>query len=152
MRPILAMNNSPYHKVARWLVDLIRPFRNAIARHSLNDTFHLIREIDGINIKNTNMFSVDVQSLFTNVPLPETVDFLCQSIKDAKFHLPMPVELLHDMLLLCTENVTFSFQGQQYKQCDGIAMGSPLGPLLSDVFMTMIEQNASGAISNPDVQ
>ena len=36
-------------------------------------------------------------------------------------------------LLLC--NQLFQFNGQLYQQTDGVAMGSPLGPLMANVFM-----------------
>ena len=36
-------------------------------------------------------------------------------------------------------NQLFQFNGELYEQTDGVAMGSPLGPLLADVFMCHIE-------------
>ena len=33
----------------------------------------------------------------------------------------------------------FIFDGKFYEQCDGIAMGSPLGPTLANVFMCHFE-------------
>ena len=33
----------------------------------------------------------------------------------------------------------FSFNGELYKQVDGVAMGSPLGPVLANIFMGYIE-------------
>ena len=43
------------------------------------------------------------------------------------------------MLILCTKNVHFTFNEEVYKQTDGIAMGSPLGPVLADAFMVEFE-------------
>ena len=34
----------------------------------------------------------------------------------------------------------FTFNGQLCEQTDGVAMGSPLGPLLANVFMCRIEE------------
>ena len=42
-----------------------------------------------------------------------------------------------DMLILCTENVHFTFKSRKYVQTDGVALGSPLGP----VFMIEIENS-----------
>ena len=36
-------------------------------------------------------------------------------------------------------NQLFQFNGELYEQTDGVAIGSPLGPLLADVFMCHIE-------------
>ena len=43
------------------------------------------------------------------------------------------------MLILCTENVYFTFECRTYVQTDGVAMGSPLGPVLADIFMIELE-------------
>ena len=48
---------------------------------------------------------------------------------------------MKDILLLCTNNVHFVFNGQIYIQVDGIAMGSPLAPLLADIFMIELERS-----------
>ena len=43
------------------------------------------------------------------------------------------------LLKLSTSDVQFSFNSQIYSQSDGIAMGSPLGPTLTNIFMDFIE-------------
>ena len=45
------------------------------------------------------------------------------------------------MLLLCTRKVHFTFNGKTYIQTDGVAMGSPLGPVLADIFMIELEKS-----------
>ena len=35
--------------------------------------------------------------------------------------------------------VEFSFDGKMYKQIDGVAMGSPLGPILANIFVGYLE-------------
>ena len=39
-----------------------------------------------------------------------------------------------------TTNHLFKFDGLSYEQTDGVAMGSPLGPLLANVFMCHLEE------------
>ena len=45
------------------------------------------------------------------------------------------------MLILCTKKVHFTFNGKTYIQTDGVAMGSPLGPVLADIFMIELEKS-----------
>ena len=47
---------------------------------------------------------------------------------------------MRDLLLLCTKNVHFSYNGDIYTQADGVAMGSPLGPVLPGIFMVELER------------
>ena len=40
------------------------------------------------------------------------------------------------------ESTYFEFQGKFYKQSDGAAMGSPLSPVIADVYMEHLEETA----------
>ena len=44
------------------------------------------------------------------------------------------------MLTIATKDKLFQFNGDLYKQIDGVAMCSPLGPLLANTFMCFIEE------------
>ncbi|XP_028410874.1 uncharacterized protein LOC114533537 [Dendronephthya gigantea] len=44
---------------------------------------------------------------------------------------------------MASTNQLFQFDGQLYEQCEGVAMGSPLGPLLANVFMCHLEERLS---------
>ena len=48
---------------------------------------------------------------------------------------------MKELLLLCTKNVHFFFNGQLYSQMDGNDMGSPIGPVIAGIFMVELEQN-----------
>ena len=47
---------------------------------------------------------------------------------------------LIELLRIATKNQLFQFEGKLYKQVDGVAMGSPLGPLMANAFMCEIEK------------
>ena len=49
------------------------------------------------------------------------------------------VKQLTELLEIATSNQLFQFNGELFEQTDGVAMGSPLGPLLASVFMCYIE-------------
>ena len=46
-----------------------------------------------------------------------------------------------DLLSLATKESYFVFNNILYKQIDGVAMGSPLGPSLANAFLTHHEQD-----------
>ena len=52
----------------------------------------------------------------------------------------IPKQQMRDLLLLCTKNVHFSYNGDIYTQVDGVAMASPLGPVLAGIFMVELER------------
>ena len=53
----------------------------------------------------------------------------------------MPRSVLKELLFLCTKYVHFKFNCDIYIQCNGVAMGSPLGPLFPNIFMISLEEN-----------
>ena len=48
---------------------------------------------------------------------------------------------MKELLYLCTRNVHFSFDNNIYIQNDGVAMASPLGPILANIFMVELERS-----------
>lgn len=58
----------------------------------------------------------------------------------------IPEETLKQLLYTCTYNIQFLFNGHIFRQKDGVAMGSPLGPLLADVFMSTVEDSGLKSI------
>ena len=47
---------------------------------------------------------------------------------------------LIELLNVATKNQLFQFNGNLYEQVDGVAMGSPLGPLMANAFMCSVEE------------
>ena len=47
---------------------------------------------------------------------------------------------MKELLLLSTKKVHFTFNGKIYMQVDSFGMGSPLGPVLADIFMIELEK------------
>ena len=141
LRPILDMYNSHYHSIAKWLTKLLEPVRKEIVTHTVTDTFDFVRVINDLNLQDKKMLSLDVSSLFTNVPVRETIDYIVDVIDRKKIILVLPTSDLKKLLSLCTENIQFTFNDTIYRQKDGVAMGSPLGPLFADIFMSKLEND-----------
>ena len=55
---------------------------------------------------------------------------------------------MKELLTLCTENVHFMFYNQVYQQKDGVAMGSPLLPVLDGIFMVELETRIIPTLGN----
>ena len=87
------------------------------------------------------MVSFDVVSLFTNVPLiKETNEIILKRIYiNKEITTDIPKKEMKELLILCTKNVHITFNNETYIQVDGVAMGSPLGPVLANIFMVEIE-------------
>ena len=55
---------------------------------------------------------------------------------------------MRELLYLCTKNPHLTFNNKTYLQSDGVVMGSPLGPVLANIFKVELEQNIIPTLSN----
>ena len=80
--------------------------------------------------------SFDNKLLFTNIPLDETID-ICVDIVFEKRKKEKGMLKCHfkQLLILSVKSYCFLFNGVYYKQIDGVAMGSPLGLTLANLFL-----------------
>ena len=56
------------------------------------------------------------------------------------YNLKLTKDQLMELLKLATTNQLFRLDGVLYEQVEGVAMGSPLGPLLANTFMCSTEE------------
>ena len=95
-----------------------------------------------LNTDNVFMASFDIFSLFTNVPLDETIEIIIQKLFHKSTHyLGFSHVQLRSLLCFAVKNCHFLFNGCLYEQIDGVAMGSPLGPLFANIFLSHHEKN-----------
>ena len=95
------------------------------------------------------MVSFDVVSLFTSVPLDFTIDLILEKIyRDKVIKTKLKREELRNLLEICTKEMHFSFNGEIYKQVNGVAMGSPLGPVIANIFMAELEKQILPQLGN----
>ena len=78
------------------------------------------------------MVSFDVVSLFTKVPVVDSLSLLSQHFEDS-------ILALFRHVLTSTY---FCYDEQFYEQIDGVAMGSPLSPVIANFFMVDFEKKA----------
>ena len=88
------------------------------------------------------IFSLDVESLFTNVPVTDTINIICDYCYRTPDTSPPIIneEKLRRLLTLCTKEAPFRhINGTMYRQVDGVAMGSALGVTFANYYMAHIE-------------
>ena len=148
LRPIVSMCSSPYEATSKWICQLLKPIEEHFTSHCLKDSFSFVDMLRQQIFPSTNMVSFDVVSLFTNVPVFETIDIITSFVEDNPHICPIPHDTLKELLRTCTTNVQFFFNGKYYRQIDGVAMGSSLGCLFANVFMGHMEQQLYQDISS----
>ena len=88
------------------------------------------------------MASFDVTSLFTNIPVDETIEIISnQLFANCMYFEGIDRSQFTKLLSLAVKNSHFTFNDRIYQQIDGVAMGSPLGPLFANIFMSFHEKS-----------
>ena len=74
-RPILSMPNAYCTNLTKWLDTLLKKF--IPTQFTTKDTFEFVQKLKDMNFSADKYFtSYDVESLFTQIPIDETIDSL----------------------------------------------------------------------------
>jgi len=141
LRPIISAVGTYNYKLAKFLVEILTP----LVEHDymIKDTFDFVNKVANLNTKDDKaMLSFDVESLFTNIPTRETIDIILRLAypKNTKYFHGLIKQELETLLIVCTQESHFQFNNEFFDQIDGVSMGSPLGPLFANVFMSNFEK------------
>ena len=85
------------------------------------------------------MASLDDDSLLTNILLEETIGICVGNLYNDNENPNIPKHDFRNFLNIATKEFFFMFNNKYYKQVDGVAMESPLGSALANIFMCSFE-------------
>ncbi|XP_037028013.1 uncharacterized protein LOC119068513 [Bradysia coprophila] len=88
------------------------------------------------------LVSLDVVSLFTNIPSELVYKAIDKRWFQIKKFTTLPKKEFLEGLKVVLENCTFSFNDIIYHQIFGSPMGSPVSPVVADLVMEMVEDEA----------
>lgn len=109
----------------------------------VESTSEFMAIINSINVAPI-IASLDVVSLFTNIPVMETIQIILNNVYDNPVLAPptIPRKIMFELLQICTTKNPFKTStGEIFIQVDGVSMGSPLGPLFANFYMANLENN-----------
>ena len=125
------------YNLAGFLCNLLSPL--VPNDYSCKDTFSFVSQIKNVNLSRKFLVSYYVSSLFTNIPLQETINIATSLIFNPNPNLNITEKELKKLFLLATSQTHFISNSKFYNQIDGVAMGSPLAPVLANIFMGFYE-------------
>ena len=143
LRPVVSMINTPEYNISRYLDNLIKP---VIPKTYMLDSNKMLlndlKDFSPNSKPNHILVSFDVDSLFTNVPLKETIDICANYVysNENEKQPPFSKSIFIKLMEKATGGI-FQFNGSFYKQCDGVTMGGPLGPTLANIFLAHLEKS-----------
>jgi hypothetical protein len=135
-RPIVSSYNS-------FCSNLAKEFSKILSKKVFTcskGTFDFVNKIKNFKIPpNCKMCTMDIENLYPSVPLKKSIDLATEILFD-EFNGKLLKKDIKELLEICTTNLTFSFNDNYYKQLDGLSMGSPLVPILAEIYLNNFEK------------
>ena len=149
LRPVMSAAKTVGYGLGNMLTYRLSGLRHS--PHAIKDSFDFVKKIRGSTNTDKMMLSFDVTSLFTNVLLTYTIDYILNEMypacpKDCS-DLPMTKQCTSckkrkdfgTLLRTSTSETHFTFGNKIYEQKNGAAMGASLAPVMGDIFVTHME-------------
>ena len=152
LRPIVSSIGSVAYGLAKVLADIIKPLMGC-SEHHVQNSQKFVEEIKDMKLeKGECITSYDVVALFTSIPIPSAIEVMKKKLEEdteLQKRTILPVDNILELLAFCLNNTYFVFQDTYYEQNKGAAMGSPISPIIANIFMEAFEQRAIATALHP---
>ena len=155
LRPIVSSCGSVTYGVAKELAKILKPLVGK-SPHQITSTQDFVEQAKQIILEPGECLSF----LWCVCLVHLSPNTSCPHYHQGSFWKRTPPsrkELLWKLVTLssywefCLKNTYFSFQDQFYEQVEGAAMGSPVSPIVANLYMEYLEQKALSTAPNPQV-
>ena len=140
-RPIVSANGCPTEKISAFVDIFLNPIVPN-SEHYVKDTTDFVNKIDTVGKVHAHSIvgTLDVTSLYTNIPNEEGIQTIESILEKERLPTLNPrngtlIKLLRTVL---TKN-NFMFNGQNYLQIGGTAMGTRVAPSYDNLYMRALE-------------
>ena len=144
-RPIVSSIDSPTYALAKEMARILSPLAGSSSSYIKNSE-HFAEMIESTTLSSCDLLvSFDIKNLFTNVPIPETmsrVAALLHADNGLEDRTTMSATTICKPTELCLRTTYFEFHEEFYEQVNGAAMGSPLSPVIANIYMEGFEEEA----------
>ena len=138
--------------VAKELAKILKPLVGK-SPHHINSTQDFVEQAKHITLAPGEcLSSYDVFALFTSVSVDPALNIIKDLLEKDHTLKERTVMEVSDIILLlefCLKNTYFSFLDQFYQKVEGAAIGSPVSPIVANIYMEYLEQKALSTAPNP---
>ncbi|XP_062704193.1 uncharacterized protein LOC134286577 [Aedes albopictus] len=112
-------------------------------QYHVKNSFEFAEEISTVVIpEGSIIYSLDVVSLYTNVPVEKVYELVEEKWEQLQECTTIPWESFKHAMKTVLEASFFQYEGKFYSQTAGVPMGSPLSPVVANIIMEKVEQEA----------
>ncbi|XP_058819272.1 uncharacterized protein LOC131682082 [Topomyia yanbarensis] len=152
LRPVVSTIGSATYNVAQFLSGIIGNIVGKTDYHVKN-SFEFAEQITETQIAEDEMlFSLDVTSLYTNIPVSFALECLNDRWEEVTKHTFIDQHSFMEAVKLVLESTFFVHRGTVYAQTFGVPMGSPLSPVMANLVMERLEQQCLASLEESQIQ
>ena len=126
-----------------------------MSEHYVHNTKDFVEHLKGRRLQQGECItSYDGTALFISVPIQPAVNIIRIKLandRDLQKRTTMAIQQINNLLEFCLRSTCFVFHGQYYEQIERAAMGSPLSPIVANIFMEHFETKALKTAPHPQV-
>ena len=146
LRPVVSSCGGPTSNISLLLERILNQLLPFVPAHieSTQACIELLRPHRSLPA-NCIVASLDVVSLYSNIPIDESVEVAVAKLEEHQDEVDMlglEVDDVRQLLSYVLSNNCFEFDEKRYRQRKGIAMGNHLAPPLAIIFMSRLEEEA----------
>ncbi|XP_071476499.1 uncharacterized protein [Diadema antillarum] len=142
VRPIVSSIDSVTYGLAKHVAKILGPLVGT-SLHHVKNTQDFVDKISQIALEDDEtIVSYDVSALFTSIPPAEAIQVVKKNLENdsqLKDRTKLSVDQIVESVSVCLNTTYFSFQDQHYIQKHGCAMGSPISPIVANLYMQDFE-------------
>ena len=152
LRPIVSSIGAVIYATSKELAQILKPLIRRSPNHVQN-TQDFIQQIKGFQLQPEQcMVSYNVKALFTSVLIQPSINIIKKLLdedKELQQRTTMSVNNITCLLQFCLKSTSFTFQGKHYEQLEGAPMGSPINPIVANLYMENFEAKTIITAPNP---
>ena len=145
LRPIVSSIGAVTYSTSKELSRILKPLVGK-SPHHIHNNQDFMEHLKAIQLgPDEVMVSYDVRAHFTSVliqPALEVIEELLKEDPDLQSRTSMSTKHIMDLLEFCLRSTYFTYRGNFYEQVEGAAMGSPIIPIVANLYMESFEMRA----------
>lgn len=133
-RPIISNRNTETYGAAIFVDFFLQPLVKQLSSY-IRDSNDLILKLNKLHLpSNFILFTMDVESLYTNIPIDESIDIIRNAFT-INPDIKRPSGIIITMLHIMMRNNDFIFKNKIFLQTRGVSMGAHFSPSVANIYM-----------------
>lgn len=152
LRPISSSVEVPCYNLSKYIGNILKNI--ILEKYNIKNSLELKSKLGEVVLDEDDiLISLDVVSLFTNIPTHLAISNIMAQWDTLKEHTKIPRTQFLKLLKFClNDNNYFVYGDSFYLQTYGMPMGNPLSPTIADIVLDMLLEETTKELRQNNIQ